>query len=104
MTRMEAAEMVLQQMQMLDQQVAPPFALTQQSLHFGESGGFDLPSLREIRPPPSPRARVNAPVVSCCQSHNGTSGVIVIASGANQSRRACHKWREIASSPDGSSQ
>src|SRR6516165_5255249 len=35
--RVEAAEMVLQQMQVLDQQVAAPLTLAEQRLHLGES-------------------------------------------------------------------
>ena len=39
MPRMEAAEMVLQQMQVLDQQVAPPLAFAEQRLHLGQRRG-----------------------------------------------------------------
>src|SRR5712691_5558428 len=63
MPRIEAPEMVLQQMQVLDQQIAPPFAVAQQRLHLGEGRRIDLPPLRVIRPAPAPRARVNAAVV-----------------------------------------
>ncbi len=64
MTRMQAAEMVLQQVQVLDQEVAPPLELSEQHLHLGESGGVDLPSLRLIRPAPAARTGMNAAVVS----------------------------------------
>ena len=63
MPRMQAAEMVLQQVQMLDQQVAPPLAFAEQRLHLGERGGIDLPALRVIRPAPPPRAGMDPPVV-----------------------------------------
>ena len=43
---MQTAEMVLQQMQMLDQQVAPPLAVAEQGLHLGERRRIDLPALR----------------------------------------------------------
>ena len=64
MARMQAAEMVLQQVQVLDQQVAPALAVAEQCLHLGECGGIDLPPLRMIGPAPPPRARMDAPVVS----------------------------------------
>ena len=64
MPRMKAAEMVLQQMQMLDQQVAPPLAFAEQRLDLGQRGGIDLPALRMIRPAPPSRAGMDAPVVS----------------------------------------
>ena len=64
MARVQAAEMVLQQMQVLDQQVAPALALAEQRLDLGERGGIDLPALRVIRPAPPPRAGMDAPVVS----------------------------------------
>ena len=63
MARIEAAEMVLQEMQMLDQQVGTPFALAQQRLHFIERVGIDLAAFRVIRPAPASRARMNAPIV-----------------------------------------
>jgi hypothetical protein len=61
--------MVLQQVEMLDQEVAPPFAFTEQHLHLGESGRVDLPSLRLIGPAPPSRARVDAAVVRYGSSH-----------------------------------
>jgi hypothetical protein len=64
MTGMQAAEMVLQQMQVLDQQVTPPLALAEQGLHRGKSRRVDLPAFRMIRPAPPPRARMDTPVVS----------------------------------------
>src|ERR1700730_7584671 len=65
MTRMEAGEMVLQQSQVLDQQVAPALAIAEQPLDLGERGGIDLPTLRMIGPAPPPRPPVDAPVVFC---------------------------------------
>ena len=44
----QAAEMVLQQMQMLDQQVAPPLAIAEQCLHLVERRRIDLAALRVI--------------------------------------------------------
>jgi hypothetical protein len=64
MPRMKAAKMVLQQVEMLDQQVAPPLALAEELLDLGERGGIDLPALRMIRPAPPPRAGMDPPVVS----------------------------------------
>ena len=55
--------MVLQQMQMLDQQVAPALALAEQRLHLVERRRVDLPALRMVEPAPPPGARMNAPVV-----------------------------------------
>ena len=63
MARMEAAVMVLQQVQMLDQQVAPPLALPEQRLHLGQRRRIDLPPLRMVEPAPPPRAGVDAAVV-----------------------------------------
>ena len=37
-------EMILQKMQMLDQQIAPPLARTEKRLHRGERSGIDLPA------------------------------------------------------------
>src|SRR5437868_14655428 len=55
-------------MQVFDQEVAPALAFTEQSLHFAERGGIDLPPLRMIRPAPPARARMDAAVVfyGCC--------------------------------------
>ena len=63
MTRVEAAEMVLQQMQVLDQQVSPALAIAEQSLHLSERGGVDLPSLRLIGRAPAAGTGVDATVV-----------------------------------------
>ena len=63
MACMEAAEMVLQQMQVLDQEVAAALALAEQRLDLGERRGIDLAALRVIRSAPPPRARVDAAVV-----------------------------------------
>ena len=68
MARMEAAVMILQQMQMLDQQVAPPLALPEQRLDLVQSCGVDLPAFRMIEPAPPARARMDAAVVLCFQS------------------------------------
>jgi hypothetical protein len=51
-------------MQVLDQQIAPPLALAEQRLHFGESRRVDLPAFRMIRPAPPPRARMDPAVVT----------------------------------------
>jgi hypothetical protein len=63
MPSMQAPEVVLQQMQMFDQQVAPAPALAEQRLDLAERGGIDLPPLRMIRPAPSPRPGMNPAVV-----------------------------------------
>ena len=42
----EAAELVLDQVQVLDQQVAPPRAVAQEAAHVREGGVVDLPALR----------------------------------------------------------
>ena len=61
--------MVLQQMQMLDQEVAAALAVPEQFAQLSEGGGIDLPALRMIRAPPSARAGVNAAVVGGCRGH-----------------------------------
>ena len=66
---MQAPEVVLQQVQVFDQQVAPALAVAEQCLHLGERLGIDLPPLRMIGPAPPPRARVDAPVVRCGGFH-----------------------------------
>ncbi len=63
MAGVEAAEMVLQQMQVLDQQVAAALALAEQRLDLGERRGIDLAALRVIRPAPPPGAGMDAAVV-----------------------------------------
>ena len=69
MAGMETAEMVLQQMQMLDQQVAAALALTQQRRDLGKRRGIDLAALRLIRPAPPPRAGMDAAVVAAMRLH-----------------------------------
>ena len=64
MMRIKATEMVLQQVQVLDQEVAPPLTVTKQLLNLGKRPGADLSPLRLIRPAPPPRAGMDAPVVS----------------------------------------
>ena len=63
MARMQAAEMVLQQMQVLDQQIVTPLALAEQRQHLVERGRVNLPALRMIEAAPPPRAGMNAPIV-----------------------------------------
>ncbi len=63
MARMQAAEMVLQQVQVLDQQIAPAVAIPQQRLHVGECRRIDLPALRVIGAAPPSGAGMDAPVV-----------------------------------------
>ena len=60
---MQAAKMVLQQVQVLDQQVASPLALAEQCLNLGERRRIDLPSFRVVGAAPAPRAWMNATVV-----------------------------------------
>ena len=69
MARMQAAEMVLQQMQMLDQQVAAALAVAEQRLHLGQSGRIDLPAFRMVETAPPPRARMDAAVVCRLRTH-----------------------------------
>ncbi len=66
---MQAPEVVLQQVQVFDQQVAPALTVTQQRLYLYESRGIDLPALRMVRPAPPPRPRVDAAVVSYGCAH-----------------------------------
>jgi hypothetical protein len=63
MARVQAAEMVLQQVEMLDQKVATAVAVTEQRLNLSERGRIDLPALRVIGAATSPRARMDAAVV-----------------------------------------
>ena len=58
--------MILQQMQMLDQQVAAPLAVAEQCLNLGERCRIDLSAFGMIGPAPAPRARMDATVVSYC--------------------------------------
>src|SRR6266481_1145404 len=69
MARIEATEMVLQQMQVLDQQITPPFTGVEQRLHLTESGRVDLAPLRVIRPATAPRARMDAAIVLYRRRH-----------------------------------
>ena len=71
MARMQAAEMILQQMQMLDQQVAPALAITEQRLDLFQSCRIDLPAFGMVETAPAPRARVNAAVVCRLGTHIG---------------------------------
>ena len=71
MARMQAAEMILQQMQMLDQQVAPALAVTEQRLNLVQSCRIDLPAFGMVETAPAPRARVNAAVVCRLGTHFG---------------------------------
>ena len=60
MARIEAAEMVLQQVQVLDQQIAPPLAVAEQCLDLVQGRRIDLPALRMIE------ARAAAPSPDGC--------------------------------------
>ncbi len=57
MARMQAAEMILQQVQVLDQQIAPPLAVAEQCLDLVQGRRVDLPALRVIEPTPPARRR-----------------------------------------------
>ena len=63
MPRVQAAVMVLQQMQMLDQQVAPALAIAEQRLHLIERRRIDLPAFRDVAAVPPSRTRMDAPVM-----------------------------------------
>jgi len=63
MAREEAAIAVLQQVQVLDQQVATPLAVAEQRLHLGQGGGIDLPALRRVAAAPPAGAGMDAAVV-----------------------------------------
>jgi hypothetical protein len=96
--------MVLQQVQMFDQQVAPALASTEQFLHLAECGGIDLPPLRMIRPAPPPRARVDAPVVLYGRRHGCSRTPLSLRVQRSNLAPAMAPRPEIASSPVGSSQ
>ncbi len=64
MTGVKAAEMVLQQMEMLDQQIGATLAVTEQRRDLGERGGVDLAALRMVRTAPPPGPWMDAPIVS----------------------------------------
>src|SRR5260370_4026615 len=70
MARVQAAEMVLQQMEVLDQEVATALALAEQRRDLGERRRVDLAALRVIGPAPPPRAGMDAPIVSCLGTHS----------------------------------
>jgi hypothetical protein len=60
---MKTAEMVLQQMQVFDQQITTPLTAAEKRLNFGQSDWINLPTLRVVRPAPTPRTGMNAAVV-----------------------------------------
>jgi len=64
MACVQAAEMVLQQMEVLDQQVGPALAIAKQRHDFGERRGVDLAALRMVRTTPPPGTGMDAPIVS----------------------------------------
>ena len=64
--RVQAAVMVLQQMQVLDQQVPSAFPVAEQRLHLGQRLGLDLAALRLVAPAPPSGAGMDAAVVFCC--------------------------------------
>ena len=70
--RVQAAEMILQQVQMLDQQVAPAIAIAEQGLDLVECRWIDLPALGMVEPAPSPGARMNAAVMPYGLRHDRT--------------------------------
>jgi hypothetical protein len=53
-------------MEMLDQQIAPPLALSEQLLNFGERRWIDLSALWVVGAAPPARSRMNAAVVRYC--------------------------------------
>jgi hypothetical protein len=63
MGRAQAAEMVLQQVKVLDKQVAAALALAEQRLDLRERRRIHLPAFWMIGSAPAPRARMNAPIV-----------------------------------------
>jgi hypothetical protein len=60
---METAEMVLQKVEMLDQQVGAALALAEQRLHLSERVGIELAAFRVIRPAPASRARMDPTIM-----------------------------------------
>ena len=56
MRRRQIPVVVLNQMQVLDKQIAPAWPVDQQILHFGKGRGIDLAALGRARRPPSPGA------------------------------------------------
>ncbi len=69
MARVQAAELVLQQMQVLDQQVAAPLALPEQCLHLGKRRRVELAALRLVRAAPPPGAGMDAAIVGWLRTH-----------------------------------
>ncbi len=65
----QAAEAVLQQVQVLDQQVAPPLPVAEQGAHLGERRRIDLAALRVVGTAPPSRAGMDAAVVLCLRRH-----------------------------------
>src|ERR1700730_15573159 len=63
MARMQAAEMVLQQMQVLDQQIVAPLALAEQRQDLVDRGRVNLPALRMIEAAPPAGAGMDAAIV-----------------------------------------
>ena len=61
--------MVLQQMQMLDQQIALARAVAEQRLHLGERVRLDLPALRHVAPAAPAGARMNTALCVLCLRH-----------------------------------
>ena len=63
MAGVQAAAMVLQQMEVLDQEIGLAFAVSEQRLHLGQRRRIDLAAFRVIRPAPPPRAGMDPPIV-----------------------------------------
>ena len=63
MARVQAAVMVLQQVQVLDQQVAAALAVAEQRLHLGERRGSTCRPFRMVEPASPARAGMDAAVV-----------------------------------------
>jgi hypothetical protein len=61
--RVKTAEMILQKVEMLNQQVGAPFALAQQRLHLIKRLGIDLAAFGVIRPAPASRARMDPTIM-----------------------------------------
>jgi hypothetical protein len=62
MARMEATVFILQEMEMLDQEIALAWLLAQKRLHLGKRSRLDLPPLRHIAAATSARARTETPL------------------------------------------
>ncbi|HVB14924.1 MAG TPA: hypothetical protein VNF04_00160 [Stellaceae bacterium] len=61
--------MVLQQVQVLDQQIAAPLALAEQYLDLGKRRRVDLAALRVIEAAPPPGSGMNAAIVCWLGTH-----------------------------------